>query len=163
MSARFAIVGVHVNDIGEAAGVMTRVQLSRRKGWQLPANTISVARPTKWGNPYRVQRAGQGIPEKYAVADRMAWVVVRGDKWGNPQNRYGGFTSKEDATAFAVGMFERSVLGSRLEVDGEHTVRSWLAALAGKNLACWCPLPEPGQPDWCHAAVLLRLTNETQP
>ena len=42
-------------------------------------------------------------------------------------------------------------------------VRSWLADLAGKNLACWCPLPEPGQPDWCHAAVLLRLANETQP
>ena len=31
-----------------------RVQLSRRKGWQLPPNSISVARPTKWGNPYRV-------------------------------------------------------------------------------------------------------------
>jgi hypothetical protein len=34
--------------------VPQRVQLSRRKGWRLPANTTSVARPTKWGNPYRV-------------------------------------------------------------------------------------------------------------
>lgn len=31
-----------------------RVQLSRRKGWRLPPNTISVARPTRWGNPFRV-------------------------------------------------------------------------------------------------------------
>lgn len=140
-----------------------RVQLSRRKGWRLPPNTMSVARPTKWGNPYSVQRAGRDVPLRYAVVDRQAWIVVHHDKWGNPKGKYGGFSSKADATAFAVGMFERSVLGSRLEVDGEHMVRSWLADLAGKNLACWCPLPEPGQPDWCHAAVLLRLANETQP
>jgi hypothetical protein len=31
-----------------------RVQLSRKKGWRLPENTVVVARPTKWGNPYRV-------------------------------------------------------------------------------------------------------------
>jgi hypothetical protein len=30
-----------------------------------------------------------------------------------------------------------------------------LPTLRGKNLACWCPLPEPGKPDVCHAAVLL--------
>ena len=143
--------------------VPQRVQLSRRKGWRLPPNTVNVARPTKWGNPYRVQRAGRDVPLRYAVVDRQAWIVVHHDKWGNPKGKYGGFASKDAATAFAVEMFERSVLGSRLEVDGEHTVRSWLADLAGKNLACWCPLPEPGQPDWCHAAVLLRLANEREP
>jgi hypothetical protein len=31
--------------------------------------------------------------------------------------------------------------------------------LGGKNLACWCALPEPGDPDLCHAAVLLELAN----
>jgi hypothetical protein len=34
-----------------------------------------------------------------------------------------------------------------------------LATLRGKNLACWCAEPEPGQPDMCHAAVLLELAN----
>lgn len=29
--------------------------------------------------------------------------------------------------------------------------------LAGFDLACWCPLPPPGQPDLCHAAVLLEF------
>jgi Domain of unknown function (DUF4326) len=29
-----------------------------------------------------------------------------------------------------------------------------LPALRGKNLACWCPLPEHGEPDNCHAAQL---------
>jgi hypothetical protein len=31
-----------------------RVQLSRRKGWRMPPNTVKVDRTTKWGNPFRV-------------------------------------------------------------------------------------------------------------
>ena len=31
-----------------------RIQLSRKKGWRLPPNTIIVARPSKWGNPHKV-------------------------------------------------------------------------------------------------------------
>jgi hypothetical protein len=38
-------------------------------------------------------------------------------------------------------------------------VISALASLRGKNLACWCPLPEPGKCDICHAALLLELAN----
>lgn len=34
-----------------------RVQLSRKKGWRMPANTVNVARPGKWGNPYKVGAA----------------------------------------------------------------------------------------------------------
>jgi hypothetical protein len=29
-----------------------RVQLSRRKGWRMPPNTVKVDRATKWGNPF---------------------------------------------------------------------------------------------------------------
>lgn len=35
-----------------------RVQLSRKKGWRMPENTVSVARPTIHGNPYRVGQHG---------------------------------------------------------------------------------------------------------
>ena len=31
-----------------------RIQLSRKKGFKLPENTVVVARPSKWGNPFRV-------------------------------------------------------------------------------------------------------------
>lgn len=31
-----------------------RIQLRRTKGWRMPPNTVSVARPTKWGNPFWV-------------------------------------------------------------------------------------------------------------
>lgn len=33
-----------------------RIQLKRTKGWRLPANTIVVSRPSKWGNPFPVNK-----------------------------------------------------------------------------------------------------------
>ena len=35
-----------------------RLQLSRRKGFRLPADAVNVARPGKWGNPFKVGRDG---------------------------------------------------------------------------------------------------------
>lgn len=35
-------------------------------------------------------------------------------------------------------------------------IRRSLHELAGKDLACWCPLDKP-----CHADVLLRLANQS--
>lgn len=88
-----------------------RIQLSRKKGWRKPENTVVVARPTKWGNPFRAENS----------ADR----------------------------ARVVQMFRAHALG----------VTPWTTAairqeLAGKNLACWCPLDQP-----CHADVLLEIAN----
>lgn len=85
-----------------------RVQLSRRKGWRKPGNTVVVARPSKWGNPYSVETYGRHA---------------------------------------AVGMFRLYVV-SVLDIEQMRT------ELAGKNLACWCPLDQP-----CHADVLLRIAN----
>ena len=31
-----------------------RIQRKRIKGWKLPANTVSVTRPGKWGNPFKI-------------------------------------------------------------------------------------------------------------
>jgi uncharacterized protein DUF4326 len=33
------------------------------------------------------------------------------------------------------------------------------AELAGRDLACWCPEPAIGEPDWCHAFTLLLRVN----
>lgn len=32
-----------------------RVQLSRKKGWRMPENTVKVDRTTQWGNDFRVE------------------------------------------------------------------------------------------------------------
>ena len=44
-----------------------RIQLRRSKGFRLPKNTVKVARPTKWGNPWRVGLDGdaQYVVEAY--------------------------------------------------------------------------------------------------
>ena len=35
------------------SGRPVRVQLSRKKGWRMPPNTVKVDRTTRWGNPYK--------------------------------------------------------------------------------------------------------------
>jgi hypothetical protein len=42
-----------------------RIQLSRKKGWRMPPNTVKVDRTTKWGNPYKT---GKGVNAQAAVA-----------------------------------------------------------------------------------------------
>ena len=35
-----------------------RIQRKCTKGWKMPDNTVYVGRPTKWGNPFKVNQAG---------------------------------------------------------------------------------------------------------
>lgn len=35
-----------------------RVQLSRKKGWRMPENTVKVDRTTRWGNPFPIGEPG---------------------------------------------------------------------------------------------------------
>lgn len=54
-----------------------RIQLSRRKGFQIPPNTVSVARPSQWGNPHRVgfcPVCGADHTQQEAVAEFRAEV-----------------------------------------------------------------------------------------
>ena len=44
-----------------------RIQLSRKKGWRLPASAVSVASPTKYQNPHRPRERS---PEANAEAVR---------------------------------------------------------------------------------------------
>lgn len=39
-------------DLSRAAPI--RIQLSRKKGWRIPANSVKVSRPSKWGNPFKI-------------------------------------------------------------------------------------------------------------
>ena len=83
--------------------------------------------------------------------------VDRSTKWGNP---------------FVPGKKHPSLRGRVVE-DRHHAYRLYRAfatknallkiaaraELAGRNLACWCPLPEAGGEDCCHASVLLHIAN----
>jgi hypothetical protein len=106
---------------------MKRVQLSRAKGWRMPPNTVSVARPTQWGNPWRVARDGDAA---YCVEQyRRCILDLPVDAW--PQS---------DLDQFVANRLLRPSVGV-----------VWFC-LAGKNLACWCRLDAP-----CHGDVLLEI------
>ncbi len=48
---------------GEGNRVFERIQLSRRRGYRKPEGTVVVARPSGWGNPFRVNgRTVFGLP-----------------------------------------------------------------------------------------------------
>jgi hypothetical protein len=58
---------------GEVGHPPHRVQLSRRKGSRLPTNTVVVARPSRWGNPFIVT---ESYPVERAVTDYEAWLTT---------------------------------------------------------------------------------------
>jgi uncharacterized protein DUF4326 len=108
-----------------------RIQLRRTKGWRKPEGAVVVARPSRWGNPWRV---GEASPfGDHAPMTREDAVSVY---------RY---------TIGAPGMAPNADDSWRPSREFEKVVR---AELAGKDLACWCPLDQP-----CHADVLLEIAN----
>lgn len=124
-----------------------RVQLRRTKGWRKPEGAIVVARPSKWGNPYRVE---------HMYGDH--WVV----RDGCVCNR---FNSRAEAAQYAVDLFRTDLHNALAHPEWSSspaTPRYWPAPfdtiardryhLAGHDLACWCPLDQP-----CHADVLLEV------
>jgi len=99
--------------------------------------------------PHRVQRQRT---RGWKMPDNTVYVG-RPSKWGNPFKIGDGFPyfhssplNREDT----IKVFE-SYLESKLL---DFTITDVRKELAGKNLACWCPLDKP-----CHADVLLKIAN----
>lgn len=123
-----------------------RIQRKRTKGWRMPKNTVYVGRPSRFGNPFAV---GGHIPSGL-------------------ENIYGPVSGLSDITADqAVEAYRRRlpVIFVPIKPTAKpyqgiytHGCESLPAhakrLLAGKDLACWCPLDQP-----CHADVLLEIAN----
>lgn len=127
-----------------------RIQLRRTKGWRKPDNTVVVARPSIWGNPWKTGNPGHvDVPELFVVylarlpIDRQSavnayrlWLAGEIAWWMQP-------TGLLHPGTFDLAMEKHRAL-----------ILARLPELRGQNLACWCP---PGCP--CHADVLLDLAN----
>ncbi|MFB6776542.1 DUF4326 domain-containing protein [Streptomyces sp. NPDC056352] len=116
-----------------------RIQRRRTKGWRLPDNAVIVSRPSRFGNPFTIQQAADaemGNPRSAAASAYSEWLRV---------GTAGGWFEE----TYRIG---KQVFSRRRVLDELHLLR-------GKDLACTCPLPAPGQPDHCHAAALLKLAN----
>lgn len=111
-----------------------RIQRRRVKGWRMPAGAVYVGRGAKWGNPCKVVPQGKHGPFDLE-RDGVGFI--------------GQSTGLEAARASAVRRYRDYVRDGL--VPSAADIR---AELAGKDLACWCPLDQP-----CHADVLLELAN----
>ncbi len=98
-----------------------RIQLSRTKGWRMPANTVKVCRPGPWGNPFRV---GSTLTQVSGAEQGLTFEVT-------PE--------------IAVRLFRE--LATSDSPAGEATREAARIELRGKNLACWCPLDQPCHAD----------------
>jgi hypothetical protein len=149
-----------------------RVQLSRKKGYRKPENTVVVARPSLWGNPFRVGVAQLRFPRVDDGAELWEFEGRLGKRSGSREAfHHGDFSirpdgSKEyrvtwhevrDATVEeCVELFRQYVCGGgpMLDWTPSDVTADIREKLAGHNLACWCPLDQP-----CHADVLLEIAN----
>jgi hypothetical protein len=117
-----------------------RLQLSRRKGFDLQAvsratnglDAVNVARPSILGNPFIVGKHGTR-----AECVRLFLAVCDGLV----------------PLTLGDGVFEAARAYP-------YVVEVQTTRLKGKNLACWCQRPKPGEADLCHAAVLLVWVND---
>lgn len=125
-------------------GPPVRLQLQRKKGWRLPDGARSVARPTKWGNPFFVDRWGD-------AQSWLGWYVGTGTL-GPSLHCWGEHETKEAAVLQAVELYRLHTgpMGN-YELDLDEVRRE----LGGRDLACWCPVGTP-----CHGDVLLEIANE---
>lgn len=115
-----------------------RVQLSRRKGWTMPPNTVKVDRSTRWGNPFDVRK--YGIDRSLRLYESLFTGWRPSNVAGLPDN--------------IAMLIYRAHCDWRRRLN--ERPRDWAhAELRGKNLACWCGLDA----DACHASVLLRIAN----
>jgi len=130
-----------------------RIQRSRAVGWRLPEGAVYVGRPTKWGNPFLVSTDTLdtfGNPSPLSVIDSTDRRPVQHH-----------FLTRRHALDYAVNMYRTSLRVAKQLPEEAALAEPWALAIvqalpeiAGRDLACWCPLNHP-----CHADVLLDMAN----
>ena len=121
-----------------------RIQRKRTKGWRMPEGAVYVGRPSRWGNPFRVG--------EFAAHRHRSGAL--------PHDFYVDHHCIGSASQ-ATGLFRRIVTEpTEHQFVGHNTPTAAMirAELAGRDLACWCPLDQP-----CHADVLLEIANAPTP
>ena len=116
-----------------------RIQQRRTKGWRKPENTVSVARPGRWGNPYPVEEYGLELSlTLFRNTARGTW---------NPSLLDQAKSDDYWQTAYARHQ-------AWLKRLGGHPIELARAELRGQNLMCFCSLDRA-----CHVDILLPLAN----
>jgi Domain of unknown function (DUF4326) len=136
---------------GTAGGGPVRIQLSRRPGSRLPPGARSAARPGKFGNRFVIDKPVGRRDVLRPYLDAAVLEITSVDA-GLAVPAYDAITPGTPAVAAAAF---RLWLRDRPELKAAAR-----AELRGRDLACWCNIPAPGEPDTCHAQVLLAVAND---
>src|SRR5690349_8323472 len=105
-----------------------RIQLSRKKGYRKPADAVNVARPTKWGNPFKV---GDLI---YHGSDLWRFVPPEARR-----SHLGQVAAVCPVHVEAAVVYFRHYLQLKVGSSGFTLEREAEVELRGRDLACWCP------------------------
>lgn len=97
-----------------------RIQLRRVKGWRKPKDVVKVARPTIWGNPFK-----------------LGTILVEGEE--------GNWTyTLLDSNAALVRAFRGMLESPNRNYPSDDEIRTMLR---GRHLACYCRPDEPCHAD----------------
>lgn len=120
-----------------------RIQRCRNEGWRLAKATSNpngariVDRTSRYGNPFRI--GVDADDAAHATALYQEWLETNSPTVYNP---------------YADAAY----------LDAMNARRDWILThvheLAGKDVACFCDLPQDGEEDTCHGAFLIGLGNQ---
>lgn len=159
-----------------------RIQRKRIKGWRMPEGAVYVGRPGRWGNPFRYRtpyglvRHLPGEPDTYEYEGRISADGMT-HPFYHPDGRITDYRVRYATRAETVELYRRTLLEPDRGMLGAYPSNAGHLAtystgrpfpdhrgtvtpemirteLAGRDLACWCPLDQP-----CHADVLLEIAN----
>lgn len=107
--------------------------------------------------PRRVQMSRQ---HPWRADNPDAVIVDRRTRWGNPfkAGRFLFATGPKQGRAMTAADAVKSFRNLATSPGGRAFLADVRTELAGRDLACWCPLDQP-----CHADVLLDLAAEVCP
>ena len=124
----------------------TRVQRKRTKGWRM-GDAVYVGRGSKWGNQITFRRVPGG---KYEICEiYQGELISEGLPLADSAEE-----ARRRVVDFYTGLMDNAMPQTHAKIKAE---------LAGKNLACWCPLADAqGNHVPCHADVLLEIANQKE-
>lgn len=125
---------------------MKRIQRKREKGWQMPKDAIYVGRPSKWGNPVKLEGDQLYVHAGHRRKLLDPWVLLEG--YGNNMDA-------------VLTIYHNLLIGARFS---NPDLNYWSKKLHGrivndiedfigkKYIVCWC-----GPKEKCHADILLKI------
>ena len=161
----------------------TRIQRRRTKGWRMPEGAVYVGRGSRWGNPFQYRTPAGLVRYRPDAADeweyegRISADGMRHDYF-HPDGHVTAYHVRYATVPEILELYRRALVSPDRGMVGAYpsnnghlityrprpgthpcqietvTPSMVRTELAGRDLACWCPLDQP-----CHADVLLSVAN----